>query len=118
MARIKTSNKETSRKDVIIEKASHLFKEKGFNATSMREIADVVGVEAASLYNHIKSKNEILNIICFDVANRFNQKMDEVETSAETTLKKIESILRFHIDEMLNHFEQRSEEHTSELQSH
>jgi TetR/AcrR family transcriptional regulator, cholesterol catabolism regulator len=106
MARIKTTNKETTRKDIIIQKAATLFKEKGFNATSMREIADVVGVEAASLYNHIKSKNELLNIICFDVANRYTQKMDEVETSNLPVLAKVEGLLRFHINGMIDGFEQ------------
>ena len=71
MGRIKTTNNQISRREIIIEKAATLFKQKGFKSASMREIADVVGVEAASLYNHIKSKNELLNIICFDVANRY-----------------------------------------------
>lgn len=106
MARIKTTNAQISRKEIIIEKAAVLFKEKGFAASSMREIADVVGVEAASLYNHIKSKNELLNIICFDVANRYTQKMDEVENSKLNTLAKVEQLLRFHIDGMINHFDQ------------
>ncbi len=106
MGRIKTTNKEVSRKDIIIEKAATLFKEKGFKAASMREIADVVGVEAASLYNHIKSKNELLNIICFDVANRYTHKMEEVEASNLSILGKIESLLRFHIDGMIHYFEQ------------
>lgn len=106
MGRIKTANNQISRKEIIVEKAAALFKEKGFKAASMREIADVVGVEAASLYNHIKSKNELLNVICFDVANRYTQKMDEVEASKTTILAKIESLLRFHIDGMFNHFEE------------
>ena len=106
MGRIKTTNNQISRREIIIEKAATLFKEKGFKAASMREIADVVGVEAASLYNHIKSKNELLNIICFDVANRYTHKLEEVESSKLTTLAKGESLLRFHIDGMVNHFEE------------
>ena len=106
MGRIKTTNEQATRREVIIEKAAILFKEKGFKAASMREIADVVGVEAASLYNHIKSKNELLNIICFDVANRYTQKMEEVESSKLSSLAKIEKLLRFHIDGMINHFEE------------
>jgi TetR/AcrR family transcriptional regulator, cholesterol catabolism regulator len=104
MARIKTTDNNVSRKDFIIDKAASLFKEKGFKATSMREIADVVGVEAASLYNHIKSKNEILTIICFEVANRYVQKLDEIENLQISSIEKIELILRFHINGMLNHF--------------
>lgn len=106
MARIKTTNDTISRKDFIIDKAASLFKEKGFKATSMREIADIVGVEAASLYNHIKSKNEILNIICFEVANRYVQKLDEIENLNVTSIEKIELILRFHINGMVNHFDE------------
>ncbi len=106
MARIKTTNNNISRKDFIIDKAASLFKEKGFKAASMREIADVVGVEAASLYNHIKSKNEILNIICFEVANRYVQKLDEIENMQVSSIDKIELVLRFHINGMINHFDE------------
>ena len=42
-----------------------MFKDKGFAASSMRDLAETVGIEAASLYNHIKSKSEILQEIIF-----------------------------------------------------
>lgn len=106
MARIKTSKNNLSRKEIIIDKAASLFKEKGFKATSMREIADVVGVEAASLYNHIKSKNELLNIICFEVANRYTQHLEEIENKNISALQKIELLLRFHINGMVEHFDE------------
>jgi AcrR family transcriptional regulator len=105
MGRIKTSDN-ASRKDVIVQKAAILFKEKGFKAASMRELAEVVGVEAASLYNHIKSKNELLHEICFSVANRYNQKLEELETKETTSLEKVEILLRFHIEGMVDHFEE------------
>jgi AcrR family transcriptional regulator len=105
MGRIKTSDN-ASRKDVIVQKAAILFKEKGFKAASMRELAEVVGVEAASLYNHIKSKNELLHEICFSVANRYNQKLEELETNETTSLEKVEILLRFHIEGMVDHFEE------------
>lgn len=78
-----------------------MFHEKGFAATSMRDLAEAVGIEAASLYNHIHSKNEILECICFEVANRFASYMDQVESSQQSPLKKIEALLRFHIAQMI-----------------
>ena len=105
MARIKLE-KNSSRKEVIISKAAALFREKGFKAASMRDLAESVGVEAASLYNHIKSKTELLHEICFGVANRFMHKMDDVEAQSISSIQKVEALIRFHIDEMVNHYEE------------
>lgn len=105
MGRIKTSDN-ASRKDVIVQKAAILFKEKGFKAASMRELAEVVGVEAASLYNHIKSKNELLHEICFSVANRYNKKLEDLESQDISSIEKVETLLRFHIEGMVHHFEE------------
>lgn len=49
-----------SREAHIHEVAAKLFMEKGFDATSMRELARMVGIEAASLYNHVPSKQDLL----------------------------------------------------------
>jgi TetR/AcrR family transcriptional regulator, cholesterol catabolism regulator len=104
MAKIKNKNNGT-KKEVIVEAATRLFREKGFKAASMRDLAEAVGVEAASLYNHIQSKEELLQEICFKVANDFNQKCDEIENSELSTIKKVEGMLRFHIRQMFEHYE-------------
>jgi TetR/AcrR family transcriptional regulator, cholesterol catabolism regulator len=105
MAKIKR-NRNGTRKDVIIAKAAKLFREKGFSATSMRDLAEHVGVEAASLYNHISSKAEILQEICFKVANNFLSHIDEVDAAHESSISKIEAILRFHIRQMIDNYEE------------
>jgi AcrR family transcriptional regulator len=104
MAKIQ-SKKNTTKKEIIIEKAARLFREKGFGAASMRDLAETVGVEAASLYNHIQSKSEILQAICFKVANEFISHLETIEMSSEPTLKKMETIIRLHIRMMLEQYE-------------
>lgn len=104
MAKIKSKNNAT-KKEVIVEAATHLFREKGFKAASMRDLAEAVGVEAASLYNHIQSKEELLQEICFKVANHFNNKVDEIENSDLTSIRKVEAILRLHIQQMFHNYE-------------
>ncbi len=98
--------KNGNRKDLIVKAGAALFREKGFGAASMRDLAENLGIEAASLYNHIRSKNEILESICFNVANRFNSHLDEIETSNAEPLKKIETLLRFHIQQMVENYEE------------
>lgn len=102
----KAARKKASKKELILQKAAIMFREKGFAATSMRDLAESVGIEAASLYNHIRSKNEILEAICFDVANRFNTNIDSIESSDQSSIRKIESLLRFHIKQMIEKYEE------------
>jgi AcrR family transcriptional regulator len=104
MAKIR-QRKNSTRKETIIETAARLFRERGFSATSMRDLAEQVGVEAASLYNHISSKAEILQEICFKVANKFIAHIEKVEGSDLPAIKKIEAVLRFHIQQMIHHYE-------------
>ncbi|WP_447640314.1 MULTISPECIES: TetR/AcrR family transcriptional regulator [Chitinophagaceae] len=104
MARIKTT-KDESRKDVILTAAAESFRERGYKATSMRDLAEKVGIEAASLYNHIDSKSELLIDICFSVTSVMNDFMTSIEESNQTSLQKVETILRFQIKQMVNNFD-------------
>ena len=47
----------------ILETALQLFSQKGYEATSISQIADAVGIRKASLYSHYASKQEILNAL-------------------------------------------------------
>lgn len=105
MAKIITG-KNSSKKEVILKKAATLFKTKSYSASSMRELADVLGVEAPSLYNHIGSKSELLQDICFKTGNRFTEQIEHIRNSDKTMVAKIESVIRFHIEIMAESFDE------------
>ncbi|MDT0293634.1 TetR/AcrR family transcriptional regulator [Mesonia ostreae] len=86
------------RKEEIILKAAQLFKEKGYNAVSMRDLAQELGIKAASLYNHIQSKQEILEIIIMQVARDFTMHIHEVSPKPISAIQKLEEIIKMHID--------------------
>lgn len=56
----------TNTRDKIIEIAVDLFSKKGYNGVSIRDITRAVGIKESSLYNHFKSKDDLLNTI-FDL---------------------------------------------------
>jgi AcrR family transcriptional regulator len=66
-------NKPTDRKTEIVTVSAKLFKEKGYSAVTMRDIAQAMDIKAASLYNHIKSKQEILVLIIIEIAEEFTE---------------------------------------------
>lgn len=86
-----------SRKEQIEEKATALFEERGYAATSMRDLAQVLGIEAASLYSHIKSKEEILQKICFRMADEFFNAWNEVELENRSQADKMEKAMIAHV---------------------
>ncbi|MCB0558816.1 MAG: TetR/AcrR family transcriptional regulator [Lewinellaceae bacterium] len=86
-----------TKKQIIHEAAVRLFRDKGYSATSMRDLADAVNLKASSLYNHISSKEEILKNICFENAQRFLAGMEKVEATPGNATEKVEALLRLHI---------------------
>lgn len=90
--------KPLDRKSEIISVAAQLFKEKGYSAVTVRDIALAMDIKAASLYNHIKSKQEILVLIIIKIAEEFTNKMNQIVVSDENSIYKLEKIIQLHID--------------------
>ena len=90
--------KPIDRKTEIVNIAAKLFKEKGYSAVTMRDIAQSMDIKAASLYNHIASKQEILVLIVIEIAEEFTTTMAQIVLSDETTIKKLERLIQLHID--------------------
>ncbi|KAA9332655.1 TetR/AcrR family transcriptional regulator [Adhaeribacter soli] len=86
-----------SRKDQIEQTATALFKSRGYAATSMRDLATAMGLEAASLYSHIKSKEEILQRICFRMANEFFEGLDRAEKTIANSTEKLRAAIKSHL---------------------
>ncbi len=60
-------------KEKIRYEALALFSEKGFDAVSVRDIAQAVGIKESSLYNHYKSKHDIFESIVQEYSQRGNE---------------------------------------------
>ncbi|MDH3247145.1 MAG: TetR/AcrR family transcriptional regulator [Saprospiraceae bacterium] len=81
--------------------AVRLFKTRGFMATTMRDMAEEVGIEAASLYNHIQSKQGLLHEICFGMSHRYLNNLERNLHARRTS--NLRSVLESHLDIILQY---------------
>lgn len=86
-----------TRKQELEQKAASLFRERGYAATSMRDLAQHLGIEAASLYSHIKSKEELLHKTCFELAEAMFQSLDALNTLDLTASDLLKQALKNHL---------------------
>lgn len=89
--------KQETRKEEIVRVAAKLFKEKGYSAVTMRDLAAEMGIKAASLYNHISSKQDILNSIIIALAEEFTAGMKLIQSSDENCIGKLKQIIELHV---------------------
>ena len=61
-------------KQEILEASLDLFSVKGFEATSISQIANAVGIRKASLYSHFENKQAILDALVKDVLDQYAER--------------------------------------------
>ena len=88
--------------------AQKLFRERGYAAIGMRELAKAVGIEAPSIYNHYKSKDDILREICFDIAAQFFKAFAEMDADEKSPTKKLRAAIKGHISVIATNLEASS----------
>ena len=92
-----------SRKEEIITTASRLFRERGYSAVTMRDLAAEMGIKAASLYNHISSKQEILAAIIMPIATQFVTGIVEIIKEGSKAENQLKQVVAQHVRLTLHH---------------
>ncbi len=98
-----SGNENLSRKDQLEGIATRLFNKKGYAASSMRDLAQEIGIKAASIYSHFDSKEEILLSICTKMADKFFYALEDIErSSCGNMTDKLEKCIVAHIKIITN----------------
>ena len=88
----------TERKKEILAQSQSVLKEKGYAATSVRDIAKALDMEPASLYSHFKNKEDILKITCFEMADKFELAVKEVNDIYFNAEEKLRMAIKLHVE--------------------
>src|ERR687892_896361 len=87
-----------ARRDQILEASARLFSERGYHATSMREIGEATGMLAGSLYAHIEGKEDLLFGIVQRAAGAFLDGVEAVRDSKASAEEKLRRAMRAHVE--------------------
>jgi AcrR family transcriptional regulator len=86
-----------SRREQIEDVASALFSDRGYRATSMRDIASALDIQGASLYAHVSSKEAVLASIVERAAERFHDAVGPIAQGPGTAAERLRRMIDAHV---------------------
>jgi AcrR family transcriptional regulator len=78
-----------TRRDEILQAAKELFLELGYNSTTIRRIAERVGISAPALYLYFKDKEELMLALCDQTFGYLLEAVAEIERSVEDPIERL-----------------------------
>lgn len=94
------------RRQQILHAAIQLFREKGFHRATTREIATAAGFSIGTLYEYVRTKEDVLYLICDSIFNKVMEVFDSLPSQHVTLEQLKESIAAYFklVDMMHNEF--------------
>jgi len=111
-----SSQPERSTTERLFDTAAALFWRGGYSATTTREIAAALGIQQASLYHHMASKEDLLYRICLSSLDPFLVDVPATVRKVECPLERIRLFIRAHLTTLLR-YQQRNVTFLTELRS-
>jgi len=78
------------RRNQMIKGAVTLFKEKGYHRTTTREIAKASGFSIGTLYEYIRTKEDVLYLVCDSIYDEVKERLEKELASAEGTIESLQ----------------------------
>jgi AcrR family transcriptional regulator len=88
-ASVKDERLVQKRRDQMIKGAVSLFKEKGFHRTTTREIAKAAGFSIGTLYEYIRSKEDVLYLVCDSIYEHVSERLEQDLEQKKGTLSSL-----------------------------
>lgn len=91
------------RRNQMIKGAVNLFKEKGFHRTTTREIAKASGFSIGTLYEYIRTKEDVLFLVCDSIYERVKERMEQAIDMEKQSISSLKNAVRSYfqlIDDM------------------
>jgi len=101
MARNSEETRFQQQRDRVLKAAAHCFNRKGFSGTSLKDVADMLGLTDPALYYYVRNKEELVYLCYVRAADVGREAMDRAAAEAGTGLDQVQRYLRYHIEFMV-----------------
>ncbi len=85
----------------MLKAAAECFNQKGYSGTSLRDVADVLGLTDAALYYYVRNKEELVYLCYVRAADLGREALDRARAEGENGLDVILRYFRYHIEMMV-----------------
>lgn len=102
-AQVQDEDLVSQRRERIIQAAITVFRRKGFHGATTRCLADEAGVTQSNIYNYVRSKGDILYLVCEHLVGLYTQAVDEVVAEHEDPHERLVEAVRAVMDVMFRH---------------
>lgn len=94
-----------NKEERIFAEAVRIFRQKGYHATSMQNIADAVGLQKASLYHYLPSKQALLFKIFEQSSGTLTQQLEAICASSDSPTRKLQRAIESHLVVLCDHLD-------------
>lgn len=103
VSNIKNARKIEDRRDLLVAAAIKVFLKQGFHAATVREIGDAAGMTQGTIYNYVRSKDDILYLVCDKVVTAYQAAIREAIDRVDDSSALLESTIRAIVQAMYDH---------------
>ena len=101
MARNPDETRFQLQRDRMLKAAAYCFNQKGYSGTSLKDVADILGLTDAALYYYVRNKEELVYQCYLRAADVGCDAMDRAITDAQCGFDQVRLYIRYHIEYMV-----------------
>ena len=101
MARNADDTRFNQQRDRVLRAAAHCFNRKGYSGTSLKDVANMLGLTDPALYYYVRNKEELVYLCYVRAADVGREAMEQAVAEGGTGLEQARRYLRYHIESMV-----------------
>ena len=88
-------------RDRMLKAAAHCFNQKGYSGTSLKDVADILGLTDAALYYYVRNKEELVYLCYMRAAEVGREAMQTAVDEGQSGFEQVQLYIRYHVESIV-----------------